>query len=176
MEYQEFVQLMLERYSCRSYDASRPVSDQLVDSVLEAARLAPSACNRQPWMFVVVRNEARRHALLAQSRPAFKEAPVLIAAIGLHDRVWRRRQDNKDHTDVDVTIAVQQMCLAATTLGLGTCWICSFDPEAARRELQLPDYAEPIALLPLGYPTADSHAIPKDRLPLDDIKRCEVFS
>lgn len=173
--YDQYMKLALERYSCRSYDAGRAVSDEDVRAVIEAARIAPSACNRQPWKFIVVRDAGRRRALLSKSRPVFVDAPVLIACVGLHDQVWVRPSDSKDHTDVDVAIAVQQMCLAATALGLGTCWICSFDTEAARMQLQLPEGAEPIALLPLGWPAANTVVTAKNRKPLDEICSCEVF-
>ncbi|MDE6396221.1 MAG: nitroreductase family protein [Muribaculaceae bacterium] len=122
-DYPTFYNLICERYSCRAYDPTREVGDDMIKAVIEAAQLAPSACNKQPWTFVVVRDEATRHALLAKSRPAFKEAPVLIAAVGNHSDVWHRPADGKDHLDVDVSIAVEHICLAATTLGLGSCWI-----------------------------------------------------
>lgn len=156
MNYEEFIALCRARFSCRNYDAARDVSNEDVLAVLEAARLAPSACNRQPWRFVVVRDEGARAALLAKSRPAFLDAPVVIACCGLHERVWVRPADNKDHTDVDLAIAAEHICLAAAAKGLATCWVCSFDTEAARRVLNLPATAEPVALLPLGY-AAEGH-------------------
>lgn len=172
--YHELMELMGARYSCRKYSAERQVSDEQVRCVLEAARIAPSACNRQPWRFVVVRDPAKRAAILAKSRPSFTDAPVLIVACGQRDQAWVRPSDGKNHTDVDLSIAVEHMCLAATALGLATCWICSFDTEAARRELELPQGVEPIALLPLGY--AASETIPeKIRKTLNDVTSCEKY-
>lgn len=174
-DYPNFLNLIRERYSCRSYDPSREVGDDIVRAVIEAAQLAPSACNRQPWTFVVVRDEEKRHRLLAKSRPVFKDAPVLIAAVGNHGDVWCRPADGKDHVDVDVSIAVEHICLAATTLGLGTCWICNFDVPATREVLGLPEDHEPIALIPLGYPTEGSTVPQKVRKPLEEILRWENF-
>lgn len=170
-----FTRLCTERYSCRAYDASRPVDDATVLNILECARLAPSACNRQPWTFVVVRDEARRRAILAKSRPAFIEAPVLVVCCGHHAEAWHRPSDGKDHTDVDISIATEHICLAAAAAGLGTCWVCSFDTLAARRECNLPDGVEPIAIIPLGYPAKDAPVPQKTRKPLDDIVICEKF-
>lgn len=172
---EEFAELALQRHSCRHYDTKRPVSDEAVLRVLEFARISPSAHNEQPWHFVVVRDSERRAAMLVKSRPSFNEAPVLIVACGVHDRAWHRTADGKDHTDIDVAIAVQQMQLGATALGLSTCWICSFDTEAVRRAVQLPDGVEPIALMPLGY-AAEGEIVPqKVRKNLDEIYTCEVY-
>lgn len=168
--YDNFMNLVRARYSCRDYDATAPVSDEEVSKVLDAARLAPSACNRQPWTFVVVRDEALRSRILAKSRPAFMNAPVLIVACGHHDAAWHRPVDDKDHTDVDVSIAVEHICLAAAALQLGTCWVCSFDVEGTRAALELPDEVEPVALIPLGRPVSGD--IPtKTRKPESEIVR-----
>lgn len=168
------MQLVADRYSCRSYDAARPVAKADVERIVEAARLAPSACNRQPWTFIAVTNPDKRRAILSKSRPAFADAPVLLVACGHHGEAWHRPADSKDHTDVDVSIAVEHICLAASSLGLATCWVCSFDVEAARSQLELPDDVEPIALLPLGYPT-DNTIPSKNRKSLEDILRWEKF-
>jgi nitroreductase len=172
--YPQFFDLTMARYSCRSYSTA-PVDEDLITAILETAQLAPSACNRQPWTFVVVRDKERRRRLLAKSRPAFVEAPVLIVACGHRDSAWVRPIDGKNHTDIDVAIAVEHICLAATTLDLATCWVCNFDVDAARDELNLPQGVEPIALIPLGYPASDSVAPSKVRKPLDEIVKWENF-
>lgn len=173
-QYKEFITLATERYSCREYDASKPVARELVAEFVNAARLAPSACNRQPWTFVAVTDKESRARILVKSRPAFQEAPVLVVACGHHNEAWHRPADNKDHTDVDLSIAIEHLCLAATALGLATCWVCSFDVEAAARELGLPAEVEPVALIPLGYP-ADNAIPEKKRKPLDEILKWEKF-
>ena len=76
MSINDFLTLCRDRYSCRFYDTERPVADEDLQNILEAARLAPSACNRQPWQFVVVRDEESRKKLLGKSRPTFVTAPV----------------------------------------------------------------------------------------------------
>lgn len=172
--YTQFLDLIHKRYSCRNF-LHDEVNDAQISGVVEAARLAPSACNRQPWTFVAVRDKATRMRILAKSRPAFLDAPVVIVACGHHDEAWHRPSDSKDHTDVDVAIAVEHMCLAATSMGLATCWVCSFDTDATREALGLPADVEPIALLPLGY-SADSEPAPaKTRKNIDDVLRLEKY-
>ncbi len=163
----DFQYLTQQRYSCRNFK-SDPVSRQDVEAVLHAACMAPSACNRQPWKFYIITNPETRAQMLAKSKPAFAEAPVLIAAIGLHDQVWHRTSDGKDHTDIDVAIAVEHICLAATDMKLATCWICSFDTDAVSRILRLNPEEEPVALIPLGYP-ADTELPEKKRKSIHDI-------
>lgn len=174
MTYASLTDLLKQRYSCRNY-SRRELSDELVEQVVEAARLAPSACNRQPWTFIAVRDEATRRKILAKSRPAFVDAPVVIVACGHHDKAWHRPSDGKDHTDIDLSIATEHVCLAATTLGLATCWVCSFDTEATKEALALPDGVEPIALIPLGYSADTTGAPEKIRNKPEDILRWEKF-
>ena len=174
LSYDRFIALATERYSCREFLPSAQISDEIIKEVIEAARLAPSACNRQPWTFIAVRDIETRSKILSKSRPAFLEAPVVIVACGHHETAWHRPADNKDHTDVDLSIAIEHICLAAASMGLRTCWVCSFDVEATCRALGLPDGVEPIALIPLGY--SKDHSIPaKIRKPLDEILRWEKY-
>ncbi len=95
---------------------------------------------------------------------------MLIVACGDHRLAWKRR-DGKDHCDIDVAIAVDHMTLAAAEIGLGTCWICSFDVPRCAKLLNLPANLEPIALLPIGYPaetkSPDRHTT--ERKPLEQI-------
>lgn len=100
--YPEFYHLAAERYSCRKY-TNAPVSRELIMAVLDTVRLAPSACNKQPWKFLVLDTpELRDIVIRSYSRDWIKEAPVCIVALGLHDEAWHRSFDGKDHTDVDV--------------------------------------------------------------------------
>lgn len=149
-----FLELARSRYSVRNYQ-SRPVEKEKLLQVLEAGRIAPSAVNYQPWLFIVVQDEVLRQKLAeAYPREWFAKAPVVIIICGDHQQSWRR-MDGKDHCDVDVAIAADHMTLAAADLGLGTCWVCAFSAEKCREVLQLPESIEPVILLPLGYP-ADS--------------------
>ena len=150
----DFKELIRARYSCRAY-RDDPVEEEKLAAVLEAARLAPTACNRQA--FRLYRLYGR--AWLAQ-------APLLIGIAGEPGRTWVRR-DGRNYVDVDCAIVMDHLILQAADLGLGTCWIGAFDPAAARHLLELPPDWEPIAFTPLGYP-ADKIR-PKTRKPLEEI-------
>lgn len=150
-----FKNLAERRYSVRSY-LSTPVEKEKLIQVIETALLAPSAVNFQPWKFIVVTEPS----LLAQlqgcyHRDWFKTAPACIVAIGDHDKGWHRPTDGKDFTDIDVTIAIDHLMLAATEIGLGTCWICHFNAEMCAEIFDLPAHFEPIAMIPIGYPSSE---------------------
>jgi nitroreductase len=141
------LELMRRRCSVRDF-TDQPVTREDLLRVLEAARIAPSACNNQPWRFVVVDEPALK---LRISERWGARAPVLIVACGDHGASWKRF-DGKDHCDLDLAIAIDHMTLAAAELGLGTCWVCWFDAKAVAEVLGLPEGLEPVALLPLGHP------------------------
>lgn len=170
--YPMLLSLLRNRYSCRDYNPERMPGRDLVDAVLDAARIAPSACNRQPWMFITVDDsDGRATVIESYDRPWIRTAPMFIIALGNHDEAWHRKFDGKDHTDVDVAIAVEHICLAATAVGLATCWVCNFDPEIIRRGFGLPDHLEPVAIIPLGYAAAGCEAPRKIRKDMSEIVR-----
>ncbi len=165
--------LIRERRSVRSYRPD-PVPAQVLADVMEAARLAPSASNKQPWRFVVVTDPDKRSSLARISRnQAFVgEAPVVVAAVALEpDRVMSCQVEAYA---VDLAIAVDHITLAAASHGLGTCWIGAFDQDQARELLGIPDNFKIVTLLPLGYP-ADQPK-PKKRKTLDEIVCYETWS
>ena len=167
----KFVELALKRYSVRAYKPE-PVEDEKLQIVLSAARLAPTAANRQPFQLVVV-HTAGREAELSRiyHRPWFFQAPLIICACSLPSEGWTRTSDNVNYNLVDVAIAVDHLTLAATELGLGTCWIAAFNVAMAHQVLGIPPEVEPVILTPLGYP-ADQPPI-KLRKPLSELVRYE---
>ena len=159
-----FYELIGKRRSIRDY-SDRPVAEEAVRRVLDAARLAPSACNKQPWHFYAIRDEAIRRQLFSPEKQDWAgEAPVVIVACSRPAEAWVRWADHKNHADVDLAIAFEHIVLAATAEGLGTCWICAFDPEHFRRVLQLPPELEPVAATPLGYAKGEVGARPRKAL------------
>ena len=166
-----------ERYSCRSY-RTNPVSDEMITTILEAGRLAPSACNKQPWRFAVVTHAAARAKIVntaflkgipmrwALDAPAFfvlgmvrsttthKIAPLLSGV----DYPW-----------VDIGIAGEHMVLQATELGLGTCWIGWIRPKLLRKIIGWPKSIKPAAIITCGYPAEDTDHPRRPRLDLDEI-------
>jgi len=156
----EYGALIRERYSVRAYKPD-PVEDEKLTQVLEVARLAPTAANRQPFQLVVIHTAGREQDLKRiYGREWFTQAPLVICACGIPDQGWVHR-DGKTYWEVDVAIVLDHLILAAADLGLGTCWIAAFDRQAAREVLGLPEGVEPLLFTPLGYP-ADK-AGPKKR-------------
>ena len=169
----EFAELIRRRYSVRAYK-SDPVPEAVLARVLEAARLAPTAANRQPFRVLVIRTEGRQEELgRLYHRSWFLEAPLVLGVCCLQAEAWVRR-DGKSYADVDAAIVMDHLILAATSEGLGTCWVGAFDPAAAREVLDLPAGVEPIAFSPLGYP-ADQPS-EKKRKPLAELVRRERWS
>jgi nitroreductase len=167
----EYFDLIQKRYSVRAYKPD-PVEDTKLSQILEAARLAPTAANRQPFQFIVVHVKGREAELRRLSqRPWFLQAPLMICACGVPAQGWVRGADGINYTTVDVTIAMDHLILAAADLGLGTCWIAAFDVAAARQVFGLPPDVELIALTPLGYPADQPGA--KERKPLTELVRYE---
>ena len=166
----DFTILAKSRYSCRKYTQEQP-SRKEIEKVLDIARLAPSAVNYQPWKFIVVDEpELLKQLKSTYARAWLQEASIVIAVCGDHSAAWRR-DDGKDHTDVDVAIAIDHLTLAATDNGLGTCWICKFDSQKAASVLNVPDPWEVIALIPIGFPAdkADTERHERLRKPFEEI-------
>jgi nitroreductase len=162
----EFMALIQQRYSVRAYKPD-PVEEDKVQQVLESARLAPTAANRQPFRILVIPTAGREAALRRiYDREWFTSAPLVLCACALPAEGWVR-MDGKPYVDVDVAIAMDHLILAATDLGLGTCWIAAFDPAAARQVLDLPAGMEPVVFTPLGYPADQPRK--KQRKPLPDL-------
>ena len=143
-----------KRRSVRAYER-RAVEEERLLRILEAARLAPSAGNRQEWRFVLVRDpEVRRRLMgVASNQPFVAQAPIVIACCAETDgHVMRCGQPSYP---IDVAIATEHIALAATAEGLGTCWIGAFDENGVRELLGIPETIRVVELLALGYP-ADS--------------------
>ncbi|MDR2120632.1 MAG: nitroreductase family protein [Tannerella sp.] len=144
--------LIRKRCSIRNYSA-KAVEPEKLDYVLEAARLAPSACNFQPWCFVVIQSaEAKAKIQACYPRDWFKSAPLYILVCSDHNQSWKRPSDSKDHADIDVSIAAEHICLAAVEQGLGTCWVCHFDVRQCAESFGLPLGVEATVIIPIGYP------------------------
>jgi nitroreductase len=159
--------LIRARYSVRAYKPD-PVEEDKLARILEAARQALTAANRQAFRIIVLPTKGREADLRrVYGRDWFTQAPLVLAVCALPAEGWVRKADGWNAAEVDATIAMTHIVLAATEEGLGTCWIAAFDPAAAREVLGLPADVIPSAFTPLGYP-ADSPA-PKKRRPLGEL-------
>ena len=162
-----FIELCLKRFSARNY-TDEPVSDADLHYILESFQVAPSAVNRQPWRFHIVCQEEEKAKLQqCYNREWFATAPMYVIASVLHDEEWVRA-DGKHHGDIDIAIAVEHLCLAATEQGLATCWVCNFDVELCKTLFNLPENEEPAVLIPLGYAAGEAKA-GRQRKPMEAI-------
>lgn len=166
----KFMDLIERRYSVRKYK-NKPIETEKLEKILEAVRIAPTAANKQPFKFIVIKTSGREDELKAiYGAEWFTHAPIVICACAVPEEGWVR-SDGKNYSEVDVTIAMDHLILEATSLGLGTCWIAAFNADAARSVLKLPEGVEPILFTTLGYP--DDEIRPKTRKELSQIVRYE---
>lgn len=160
----DFVTLATERFSARSY-TDKKVEEEKIDLILEAGRLAPTGCNKQGERLYVVSSEDGMEKL--KSACNTYGAPIAIVVAMKKDGSWVRPIDGKCLIDIDAAIITDHMMMAATDLGLGSCWICNFNPDVLKRELSIDKDYVPINVLLLGYKSTDKNA--KSRKPLSDI-------
>ena len=169
----EFKDIIRKRRSVRVF-TDQPISDEKLSRVLEAARLAPSASNRQAWKFVVVKNADKRKELaIAANNQAFVgQAPIIIAAVALMPESIMTC--GVPSYAVDLAIAVEHIVLAAVDEGLGTCWIGAFSQEKVSRILGIPDKYRVVTVLPVGYPAKETAAV--SRKPIGQVVCYEKFT
>lgn len=166
----DFYEVIKTRRSIRSY-RSDPIPDEVLMRVLNAARIAPSGSNRQPWKFIIVKDEnlRKRVAQACHNQMFIAEAPVIIVACGYNIHYNRGGYMGDLSMLVDVSIAFTHLILAARAEGLGTCWIGSFDNEEVKKILRVPKDVDVVAITPLGYPKDDGFGEPGPRKPLSEI-------
>ncbi|HOX33472.1 MAG TPA: nitroreductase family protein [Spirochaetales bacterium] len=162
----EFFEALRSRRSVRAYEG-RTVEEEKLASLLEAARLAPTAHDNQPFRLFVLGTEGRREELARVCKPAwFSEAPLLLAVCSVASEAWVRK-DGRSYAWVDAAIVMDHLVLAATALGLGTCWVGAFNAAEAASLLGLEAGWEPVAFSPLGYPR--EFPDPRPRRPLAEL-------
>ena len=169
----EFTELIRYRESVRDYDPSKKVPKEIVDRILEAGRIAPSASNLQPWEFLVVSSsEMLKKIHPSYPRSWFINAPLVLIVKGKKDDAWVRRYDGYNSIETDLTIAMDHMILAAANEGLGTCWIAAFNPGILYEALGLKKDEVVFAITPIGYPSDNyQHSGSKSRKRIDEIVR-----
>jgi len=149
----EFYDLIRSRESVRNYDPNRPVAKEILKRILEAGRLAPSACNIQPYKFLVISSSEKLEKVRAcYNRNWFKEAPHILIVIGLRNQAWDRNYDGYNSIESDVAIALTHIILAAENEGVGTCWIAAYNPEILKEALNINKNQLIFGITPLGYP------------------------
>ena len=158
-----FYKLIENRYSVRKY-LPRAIEKDKLSRILKAARLAPTAANRQAFKIIVIHTKKRKTELAPiYQREWFVAAPVIIAVLSLPQENWVRK-DGVNYSMCDAAIVSDHIILAATQEGLGTCWIGAFDRGEAKKVLNIPGNAEPMLFITLGY--AGDKPVKKKRKPL----------
>ncbi|MFB3893762.1 MAG: nitroreductase family protein [Phycisphaerae bacterium] len=143
------------RRSVREY-SSKPIPSEVMGRMRQALRFAPSACNIQPWHFILVEDEALRKevAAAANGQHWIAQAPVIVVACGDTEAAYKRMGGHGSSVDVDAAIALDHLTLAAVAEGLGTCWIGAFAEEKVKKLLDVPAKLKVVAMTPLGYPAS----------------------
>jgi len=140
-----------KRQSVRNYQ-NKEIPEEILQEILEAGRLAPSACNNQPWKFIVVRDKNLKGRLISvcKNQKFVGEASVVIVGCAINPSY---KMGNSEYSyPVDLAIALDHMSLQAAALGLGTCWIGAFYQDEVKEVLKIPEDISVVALMPLGYP------------------------
>ena len=163
-----FKELATARFSVRKF-TDEAVSQADLDAIMTCVQLAPSACNRQPWKFLLLASdEAKEKMRQCYDRSWFASAPIYVLCMKDTANAWVRPDDGKSHGDIDLGIAVEHLALAAADRGLGTCWVCNFDP-AVMRELFPEPNLEAVAIIPLGHIAPDCPRNEKRRKGMEEI-------
>jgi nitroreductase len=167
----EYTDLILSRESIRNYDPDRPVAKDILEKILNAGRLAPSACNLQPYKFLVISSSPVLERVRASyNKVWFKEASHILVIIGLKDQAWIRSYDGYNSIETDVTIAMTHIVLAAENEGVATCWIAAYNPAILNEALNIKDGQVIFGITPLGYPKPGfQKSMNKQRKSLRDI-------
>lgn len=149
----EYDHLVRERYSMRKF-SEQAVDDDAIRTILESARVAPTAVNKQPFRILVLRGAANMEKLAACTPYTFG-APMALAVCACAGEAWVRPFDQYNSGIIDASIVGTHIMLAVHNLGLGTTWVGHFDPAAFRAAFALADTLEPVAIFPIGHPAAD---------------------
>ncbi len=160
----DFKDLVLHRESTRKY-SDKPVEREKIEQIMESCRMAPSACNSQPWRFVIVTEKEKKDQLARASYGPLMsfnkfapQAPVIAAIVGEKPNWLSRVGGNvkdKDFYLMDIGIVAEHFCLQAAELGLGSCMIGWFDEPKARKIIEVPDNKRILLLITLGYPAKE---------------------
>lgn len=169
----DFLSLAKMRCSVRSY-TDKPVEDEKIAAILEAGRVAPTGKNNQPHRLLVVKSKEGLEKLAKSTLTANAyTATAAIVVCAEHDAAWVRSIDGHNIYEIDATIVTTHMILEATEQGLGSLWVCRFDPEILKTEFNIPDAFVPVNILFLGY--AEPSAIKSDER-FDEMRKplCET--
>ncbi|HHY47608.1 MAG TPA: nitroreductase family protein [Firmicutes bacterium] len=180
----ELFEAIRSRRSVRDFD-SKPVPDEILTQLIEAARWAPTGGNLQPWEFVIVKSQTQKERLVQATYAGYmaktgkpqswilKAPVVVVACANLGESEARYGDHGKDIAILDLAACIENFLLAAVAVGLGSCWVSGYDEARVREILRLPNSVKPIGILPVGYPKMIPP--PPPRLPVEDIVYYEEY-
>ena len=169
----DFYDLISKRESVRDYDPIRKIEDKVLNKILNAGRLAPSASNRQPWTFLLVSSKEKLEKVrTCYQKQWFHSAPYILIIIGDKSKSWVRLADGYNSIETDLTIAMDHIILAAEYENVGTCWIEAYDPKILSEAISLKVNEVIFSITPLGYQNEGykKHG-KKERKPFEEIVR-----
>ena len=147
-----FFELINRRESVRDYNPNQTINKDVLNKIINAGRIAPSAANKQPWKFLVISSEKMLNKVRpCYNREWFNDAPHILIVVGDKNNSWIRQSDGYNSLETDLTIAMDHMILAAEAKNIGTCWIAAFDNDILRNALQLKENQIVYSITPLGY-------------------------
>jgi nitroreductase len=172
----DFYKVIRTRRSVRSYKKD-PIPEEVLNRVLDAARIAPSGGNRQPWKFILVKDDTLKQKMVSicNNQKFIADAPLIVVACGQRLPFNRGGYMGEMSILLDVSIAFTHLILAARAEGLGTCWIGAFNNKEIKKLLEVPDGYEVVAATPLGNPSEDVFTKPRNRKNLDEIISVNKF-
>lgn len=163
----DFYETLQHRRSIRAFKPD-PIPPSALERICEAVRLAPTACNLQPFKFLLVQSPEKKAAVCECYKRGtwLAAAPLMVVALGNRETAWKRHNGTPAHV-IDTAIAFEHLVLAADAEGLATCWICAFDQEELHEKLGLGPEWEVVAMTPVGYPAAEPR--PFTRKPVTEL-------
>ncbi|MEN8153745.1 MAG: nitroreductase family protein [Acidobacteriota bacterium] len=167
----DFYELISKRRSIRAYDPEKSVSDETIKKILEAGRLAPTASNRQPATFHLVKDTTLIKKIHSSySREWFHKSTAVLIVTGKREDAWARSWDGFNSLEIDLSIMMDHMILAAEYEGVATCWIIAFEEAVVKKALNLHENELVLCMTPLGYPPEgyQKRGMP-DRKSLDEL-------
>ena len=169
----DFYDLIRGRESVRDYDPNRTIDEAVLNRILNAGRLAPSADNRQPWTFLLVSSiEKLEEVRACYKKKWFQQAPHILIIIGDKTKSWIRSYDGYNSIETDLAIAMDHVILAAENEGIGACWIEDYDFKMLSDAINLKESEVIFSITPLGYQNKGYQKQGnKKRKPLEEIIR-----
>jgi nitroreductase len=172
----DFYEVIRTRRSVRSFKRD-PIPEEVLNRVLETTRVSPSGSNRQPWRFILVKDDVLKRKMISacNNQKFVADAPLIVVACGKRLPINRGGYMGEMSMLLDVSIAFTHLILAGRAEGLGTCWIGAFKNEEIKKLLEVPDEYEVVAVTPLGYPSEDAFTDPGNRKEMGEIVSLNKF-